>query len=302
MGSVFKSHGSLVRRAYWAPARTYKFLRRYRVPLIPLAILLAMGIIGAFGPFMAPNDPDFGDPSQGLLPPFWLTDGDFSFPLGTDFLGRGILSRILDGAQTTMLTAALALTGAMLIGVTLGLTSGYVGGYVDMIAMRLVDFMLSMPALLLALVVVAVLGPSLRNLVMVVVVVSWVLFARFIRGEVLSLKERDFITAARAIGSSHARIAGRHLLPNVAATILVLATLQTGAIILLVAGLSFLGLGLPKPNSAWGVMISDGRSWLSSAWWISVFPGVAISLLIISLNIVGDWMRDFFDPNLRRSQ
>ena len=212
------------------------------------------------------------------------------------------LSRTLDGAQTTMLTAALALTGAMLIGVTLGLTSGYVGGYVDMIAMRLVDFMLSMPALLLALVVVTVLGPSLRNLVMVVVVVSWVPYARFIRGEVLSLKERDFVTAARAIGSSPGRVAGRHLLPNVVATILVLATLQTGAIILLVAGLSFLGLGLPKPNSAWGVMISDGRSWLSSAWWISVFPGVAISLLIISPNIVGDWMRDFFDPNLCRSQ
>ena len=241
MGSDLKSHGSLVRNVYLAPARTYSLLRRYRVPLIPLAILLAMGIIGAFGPFMAPSDPDFGDPSQGLLPPFWLTDGDFSFPLGTDFLGRGILSRTLDGAQTTMLTAALALTGAMLIGVTLGLTSGYVGGYVDIIAMRLVDFMLSMPALLLALVVVAVLGPSLRNLVMIVVVVSWVPYARFIRGEVLSLKERDFITAARAIGSSHGRVAGRHLLPNVAATILVLATLQTGAIILLVAGLSFLG-------------------------------------------------------------
>ena len=302
MTSDFKTHGSLVRTVYMAPVRTYSLLRRHRVPLVPLAILFVMGIMGAFGPFMAPSDPDFGDPSQGLLPPFWLTDGDFSFPLGTDFLGRNILSRILDGAQTTMLTAALALTGAMLIGVTLGLTSGYVGGHVDMIAMRLVDFMLSMPALLLALVVVAVLGPSLRNLVMVVVVVSWVPYARFIRGEVLSLKERDFITAARAIGSSPKRVAGRHLLPNVVATILVLATLQTGAIILLVAGLSFLGLGLPKPNSAWGVMISDGRSWLSSAWWIAIFPGVAISLLIISLNIVGDWMRDFFDPSLRRSQ
>ncbi len=301
MGSVFKRRSIIVRRAYWAPARTYSFLRRHCVPLIPLVILFAMGIIGAFGPFLAPSDPDFGDPSQGLLPPFWLTEGDFSFPLGTDFLGRDILSRILDGAQSTMLTAALALTGAIFIGVTLGLTSGYVGGYVDTIAMRLVDFMLSMPALLLALVVVSVLGPSLRNLV-VVVVVSWVPFARFIRGEVLSLKERDFITAARAIGSSPVRIGGRHLLPNVTATILVLATLQTGLIILLVAGLSFLGLGVPKPNSAWGVMISDGRSWLTSAWWISVFPGVAISLLIISLNIVGDWMRDFFDPNLRRSQ
>ncbi len=302
MSSDFKTHGSLVRNVYLAPVRTYSLLRRHRVPLVPLAILLIMAIIGAFGPFMAPNDPDFGDPAEGLLPPFWMTDGDFSFPLGTDFLGRDIFSRILDGAQTTMLTAVLALTGAMLIGVTLGLISGYVGGFVDMTAMRLVDFMLSMPALLLALVVVAVLGPSLRNLVMVVVVVSWVPYARFIRGEVLSLKERDFVTAARAIGSSPRRVAGRHLLPNVVATILVLATLQTGAIILLVAALSFLGLGLPKPNSAWGVMISDGRAYLSFAWWIAIFPGVAISLLIISLNIVGDWMRDFFDPSLRRSQ
>ena len=188
---------------------------------------------------------------------------------------------------------------AALIGVTLGLVSGYFGSWVDAILMRLVDFMLALPGLLFAMVIVAGLGSSVRTIIIVVVATAWVAYARYVRGEVLSQRERDYVTAALAIGCGGRRIMLRHLLPNVLATVLVIATLQTGGIILLVASLSFLGLGIPKPTAAWGVMIADGRAWLLQAWWISVFPGVAISLLIISLNLVGDWMRDTFDPRLR---
>jgi peptide/nickel transport system permease protein len=168
--------------------------------------------------------------------------------------------------------------------------------------MRLVDFMLALPGLLFAMVMVAGLGASVRTIVIVVVATSWVAYARYVRGEVLSQRERDYVTAALVTGCSGVRIMLRHLLPNVLATVLVIATLQTGGIILLVASLSFLGLGIPKPTAAWGVMIADGRAWLLQAWWISVFPGVAISLLIISLNLVGDWMRDTFDPRLRGAE
>ena len=188
---------------------------------------------------------------------------------------------------------------AALVGVTLGLVSGYFGSWVDAILMRLVDFMLALPGLLFAMVMVAGLGSSVRTIIIVVVATAWVAYARYVRGEVLSQRERDYVTAALAIGCGGRRIMLRHLLPNVLATVLVIATLQTGGIILLVASLSFLGLGIPKPTAAWGVMIADGRAWLLQAWWISVFPGVAISLLIISLNLVGDWMRDTFDPRLR---
>ena len=189
---------------------------------------------------------------------------------------------------------------AALVGVTLGLVSGYFGSWVDALLMRLVDFMLALPGLLFTIVIVAGLGSSVRTIIIVVVATSWVAYARYVRGEVLSQRERDYVTAALATGCGGGRrIMLRHLLPNVLATVLVIATLQTGGIILLVASLSFLGLGIPKPTAAWGVMIADGRAWLLQAWWISVFPGVAISLLIISLNLVGDWMRDTFDPRLR---
>ena len=165
--------------------------------------------------------------------------------------------------------------------------------------MRTVDFMLALPGLLLAMVFVAAFGPSIRIIIVVVILSAWVPYARYVRAEVLSLKEREFLLGAVATGCRPLRIIVRHLLPNTTATVLVIATLQTGSIILLVASLSFLGLGIPKPTAAWGVMIADGRAWILQAWWISIFPGISISLLIISLNLVGDWMRDTFDPRLR---
>ena len=277
----------------------FRGLRRRKAPLIPMSILVLMALMGVFGPIAAPHDPTTGSLLTSLTPPIWLEGGRIDHALGTDFQGRDVLSRILSGAQITMMSAAVGLVGAALIGVTLGLVSGYFGSWADAILMRLVDFMLALPGLLFAMVMVAGLGSSVRTIIIVVVATAWVAYARYVRGEVLSQRERDYVTAALAIGCGGRRIMLRHLLPNVLATVLVIATLQTGGIILLVASLSFLGLGIPKPTAAWGVMIADGRAWLLQAWWISVFPGVAISLLIISLNLVGDWMRDTFDPRLR---
>lgn len=280
--------------------KTFREYRRARIPLIPLTILVLMVIMGVFGDLLAPHDSSFGDLGNSNLPPFWLKGGRLEFPLGTDFQGRDILSRILVGARLSMIVAGLGLVGATAVGTLLGLISGYRGGWVDVLIMRLVEIFLSIPGLMLALVLTAALGPSLGNIILVVVIIGWIPYARFVRAEALSLRARDFITSAHAIGASNTRIIFKHLLPNVVPTILVLATLQTGGIILLVASLSFLGVGIPRPNPAWGIMVSDGQKWLLSAWWNSVIPGGAIALLILSLNMLGDWMRDYLDPRLRR--
>ena len=279
--------------------RVYSALNRRKPPKIALVILVFMLFIGAFGPMLAPMDPHTGKLGDSLTPPFWLSGGSFEFPLGTDFFGRDLLSRILDGARITMGTALVALVGSAFIGVTVGLISGYYAGWVDALVMRMVDFMLAMPGLLLALVLIAAMGPSLKAVVLAVMVSGWVAYARYVRGDVLAQREREYITAAIAIGCGAPRIMFRHLFPNVLATVMVIATLQTGGFILLVASLSFLGVGVPKPTSAWGSMIADGREFLLSSAWVSIMPGVAISLLIVSLNLVGDWMRDTFDPRLR---
>ena len=279
----------------------FKWLRRKKAPWISFGIIAFMAFIGVFGSLIAPHNADVGNLPDSLTPPFWYWGhgAESKFLLGTDFHGRDMVSRILVGARITMLSAVLSLVGAAAVGSMLGLISGYVGGWLDALIMRTVDFMLAMPGLIFAMIMVAALGPSLRTIVIVVIVTGWVGYARFVRGEVLSLRERDYVTAAKALGARIDRILLRHILPNVMATIVVLTTLGTGGIILFVAALSFLGLGIPKPTSAWGVMIADGRPWLLQAWWISVLPGIVIALLITSFNLVGDWMRDTFDPRLR---
>ena len=230
----------------------FRGLRRRKAPLIPMSVLVLMALMGVFGPIAAPHDPTTGSLLTSLTPPIWLEGGRIDHALGTDFQGRDVLSRILSGAQITMMSAAVGLVGAALIGVTLGLVSGYFGSWVDAILMRLVDFMLALPGLLFAMVMVAGLGSSVRTIIIVVVATAWVAYARYVRGEVLSQRERDYVTAALAIGCPGHRIMLRHLLPNVLATVLVIATLQTGGIILLVASLSFLGLGIPKTDRRLG--------------------------------------------------
>ena len=272
---------------------------RRRPPIIAMSILLLVFFMGIFGPVLAPKDPYVGKLGDSLRPPVWMDKGSIEFPLGTDFFGRDVFSRLLDGTRITLVSALATLTGSAVIGVAVGLVSGYFGRWVDALVMRFVDFMLAMPGLLLALVFIAAIEPSLRSVILAVMISGWVAYAKYVRGDVLGQRAREYITAAISIGCDATRVMFRHLLPNVLATVMVIATLQTGGFILLVASLSFLGVGIPKPTSAWGVMIADGREFLLMASWVAVVPGVAISLLIISLNLMGDWMRDTFDPRLR---
>ena len=219
--------------------------------------------------------------------------------LGIDKLGRDMLSRIIYGARVSLTVSLIAIFVGGIIGTVLGLISGYFGGRTDAVIMRLVDISLSIPTILLALVLVAAVGPSFGVVITVLIVLLWARYARLTRGETLSIKERDFIARARVAGASHTRIMFKYIFPNVVNSLIVLATLQVGYVILLESALSFLGAGLPRAEPAWGVMVADGRELIVTAWWVSMFPGVAIMLTVLSLNLIGDWLRDHLDPKLR---
>lgn len=279
--------------------RGYRMLRRRGMPLPPVLILIALVFFAVFAPVLAPHDPIRGSLGDSLVPPFWIEGGSTTYLLGTDFQGRDILSRMFYGSRISLLVMVTSVTAAAITGTFMGLLSGLLGGWVDALVMRIVDLILALPGLLVGLVLASALGASLFSVVLIVTVTAWVGYARNIRGQVLSLKERDFVLAARAIGTSNLRIMLVHLLPNVFATVLVLASLASGSVILLESSLSFLGLGIPPPQPAWGVMIADGRQWVSIAWWISLMPGIAIASVILSVNLLGDWLRDFLDPVLR---
>ena len=280
----------------------YRRSRRARLPLIPVFILSVLVLVGIFGPFFAPHSSRTGDLADSMTPPYGFEGGTSEFLLGTDFQGRDILSRLIAGARITLFVLTLSTLGAGFVGSLLGLISGYFGGLVDAAVMRLVDMVLSLPGLVLALVFATAFGPRLINIIIVVILGFWVIYARQVRGDVLSIKERDYVISANAVGASNLRVMARHILPNVAHTIIILATLLTGSVILLEASLSFLGVGIPAPQPAWGVMVSDGRQWVTVAPWISAIPGVAIGLVILSLNLLGDWARDYLDPSLRNIQ
>jgi peptide/nickel transport system permease protein len=272
--------------------------RRY--PIVPLAILVFLLVIPAvFASQVAPHDPLKGSLAKRLQPPAWQAGGSIEYPLGTDKLGRDILSRIVHGARVSLTVSLVAIVVGGLIGTSVGLISGYFGGRVDALLMRLVDISLSLPTILLALVLVAAVGPSFGTVITVLVVLLWARYARLVRGETLAIKERDFIARARVAGASHSRIMVRYLFPNVVNSLIVLATLQVGYVILLESALSFLGAGLPRPLPAWGLMVADGRELIVTAWWVSMFPGLAIMLTVLALNLLGDWLRDHFDPKLR---
>ena len=273
-------------------------IRRY--PILPVAVLLICLVIpAAFAPFVAPHPPTEGALSKRLQPPAWQAGGSWSNVLGTDKMGRDILSRVIHGAKYAVMVSLSVIIVSGVIGVGLGIISGYVGGVTDSIIMRLVDVALSIPAILLALAIVASQGPALKWVIIVIVSILWSRYARQVRGEVLSVRTQDFIDRARVAGCSHARIILRHILPNVMNTVVVLATLQIGFVIILESSLSFLGAGIPRPTPAWGLMVSDGRELIVTAWWVSFFPGVAILLVTLSLNLFGDWLRDHLDPKLR---
>ena len=226
--------------------------------------------------------------------------GSTKYLLGTDHLGRDILTRIIYGARISLILASITLLVGGTIGVVLGLISGWYGRWVDELIMRVVDIELALPLILLALVLVVSLGPSLELIIVIIAVWIWPRFARMVRGEVLQLKNMDYVALARVSGASTPRIMFVHLLPGTINTVIIIATLQVGAVILVEAGLSFLGAGVPRPDPAWGSMVADGRSRLADAWWIATMPGLAILLTVMSLNLFGDWLRDTLDPRLRQ--
>ena len=282
-------------RPLWVAGR---IMRQW--PVIPMFILTCLVIAGVFAPVLAPNNPIKPNLSMRNVKPFWYADSEGGYLLGGDQIGRDVLSRLIHGSRVTLMVLAISLTSGMLVGTTLGLIAGYAGGNVDELITRLVDMWLAIPFILLALVAVIVLGQSLSVLMGLLALVAWVPFVRNIRAEVLVLKTRDYVALAKVAGAPPGRIMLVHILPNVINTIMVIASLRVGQLILTESILSFLGAGIPPPTPAWGVMVSDGRDYLSDAWWISFFPGMAILIIVASFNFIGDWMRDRFDPRLRQ--
>lgn len=227
--------------------------------------------------------------------------GGWEHPLGTDRFGRDVLSRIIYGSRTALAVSLIAIGVAGTVGTALGLISGYRGGLTDAVLMRVTDVGLSLPTILIAVALVAVTEPSFRNVILVIALLLWPRFARQMRGETLAIKVQDFVALAVVAGRSSAWIISRHIFPNVVPTLLVISTLQVGYVILLEGTLSFLGVGVPPPNAAWGLMIADGRGFLATAWWISLFPGLAMLLTVLAVNLMGDWLRDHLDPRLRQA-
>lgn len=280
------------------PVRAYGFIRRW--PILPIFILAMLAITAIFAPLIAPRSPLEQSLRERRVGPVWTEGGSAKYLLGTDHVGRDILSRIIYGSRISLMVAAVALTSGILIGSTLGLVAGWYGGIADEIIARLVDIWLALPFLLVALVVVIVFGQSILTMMGVLAMVSWSLFVRNVRAEVLTLKTRDYVNLAKVAGASTPRILIMHILPGVLNTMVVIATLNVGGLILTEATLSFLGAGIPAPTPAWGLMIAEGRDHLRTAWWITVMPGAAIFLVVMSLNFMGDWLRDRMDPRLRQ--
>jgi peptide/nickel transport system permease protein len=276
-------------------------LRGRGVPWISIAVLLAVTVAAIGGESLAPHDPNGLDLGIALRPPAWAGNGSWAYPLGTDNLGRDILSRIIAGSRVSIVSALYAIVFAGSIGGLIGMVSGYFGGVVDTVIMRLVDIQLSIPALALALVIAAVFGADFSTVIVVIIVTYWTWYARIVRGEILSLKERDYVALARVAGCGTGTIFFRHLLPNIMNTLMVLATLQVGQVIIFEASLSFLGLGIQAPDVSWGLMLSDARNYLTNAWWAITMPGIAIMLTCLAANMVGDWLRDTFDPRRRQA-
>ncbi|WP_299632281.1 ABC transporter permease [uncultured Roseobacter sp.] len=278
--------------------KTPKFLGR--LPILPIAVLMIVLVIPAlFADFIAPHDPFKAYLRNRLQPPLFF-GGTTEFILGTDRLGRDILSRIMHGARYALVISLVGIILGAIVGTVLGLIAGYMRGVVDALIMRVVDITFALPSILLALALAAVSGPSFQLVILVVIFVIWGFFARQVRAETLILRERDFVARARVAGASDIRILRKYILPNIINTIVVLATLQIGVVIVLEATLSFLGIGIPRPIPAWGLLVADGRQLIVSSWWISFFPGTAILLTVLSVNMLGDSLRDWLDPKLRQ--
>ena len=271
-----------------------------RLPFLPLIILLSVLFCAILGPYITPHDAGALNLGDALKPPFWQEGGSTANLLGTDNMGRDILSRIIMGARVSVVVALFAILFSGTVGSLMGMLAGYFGGKIDLVIMRLVDIQMSVPSLALALILAAALRPGMTTVIIVIAITYWTWYARLIRGEVLSLKERDFIALAKVAGCGTFSILLKHFLPNVVNTLLVLATLQIGSVIIYEASLSFLGLGIQPPDVSWGLMLSDARPYISVAWWTITLPGIAIVLTCLGSNLLGDWLRDTLDPKRRQ--
>lgn len=279
----------------------FALIRLDGFPLVPVVIIVGIALIALFANFLAPYDPEVGRLVVRFRPPFWQAGGSTAHLLGTDHLGRDVLSRLIFGARVSMVVGFTAVIFAGAVGTALGIISGYLGGWVDQVIMRITDTWLALPALTFAIFLAAIVGPSEMNIIIILGAVYWTRYARVIRGEVLSLKEREFVRLAIVAGLSKWTIMVRHILPNVINSAIVLGTLMLGVVIVTEAALSFLGVGVPPPKPAWGLMLADGkRGLMVGYWWLTVLPGTCIMLMVLSANLLGDWLRVKLDPQLRQ--
>jgi peptide/nickel transport system permease protein len=273
-----------------------------KVALVAAMYLLVLLLAAIFAPYVAPYDPAEQDLAHRLWPPAWTAKGAADHLLGTDQLGRDILSRIIYGSRISLLVGVFVVLAAGGVGTVVGLVSGFYGGVVDNVLMRVVDLQTAFPGLLVALAIITMIGPSVQNIIIVLSINGWMVYARMIRGTALGLRNSLFVDAARSIGARNGRIIFLHMLPNLASPLITLATLELARIILAEAVLSFLGMGIQPPASSWGLMINEGHSYITMAWWLVTFPGIAIALTVLSVNLVATWLRAISDPMQRQKQ
>ncbi len=287
------------RSAPGSPRTAWRRARRHVKLIFGGAILVVMLAGAGAAPGLAPHNPFVAAPAHRLWPPAWAPGGTSAYLLGTDQLGRDILSRLIYGARVSLIVGICSVAIALPVGTAAGLLAGFRGGRVDALLMRLVDTQLSIPFLLLAISIISVVGASTINTILVLALGGWPMYARVVRADTLSLRERDFIEAARAIGGSRVRVVARHMAPHVLGTVSVIGSFATAQMILLESSLSYLGLGVQPPVPSWGRMLSEGQSYVMLAWWLATFPGCAIALTVLAINFIGDWVRDHLSPQTR---
>jgi len=288
-----------LRRAQDNAREFFRVYRRNSLALAGGVIVLTFVLAAFFAPYLTPHDPETPNFLAIRKPPVWMQGGSWKHPLGTDHLGRDILTRIIYGARISLFVGFIVVFAATTVGVILGLVSGYFGGRVDAFIQRVIDTLLAFPYLILATALVAVLGPGIQNMLLALAYKEWIYSCRIVRSEVLVVKQCEYVEAAEAVGASRLHIIFKEILPNVAASTIVVSTLRIAWVILMEASLSFLGLGVEPPTPAWGTMISEGRRFINTEWWISTFPGIAILLTVLGINLVGEGLRDALDPRLR---
>lgn len=284
----------------WA-SKYMNYKRHFRgIPKGAALVLLALIFFAIFADVLPLHDPEVGNPREGLLPPFWENKGTLKYLLGTDTMGRDILSRLIYGTRISLLVAFASVVLASSIGAVFGICAGFLGGWVDQLIMRFTDAWLSIPVVLFGILLAVIVGPGTFNIIIILAIVMWTRYARVTRGEALSLKTRDFVHLAQISGCSKIWIMRKHILPNVMNSVITLASLQVGIVIVMEASLTFLGVGVPPPKPAWGLMLSEGRGGLFTGhWWLILFPGLAIAMLVMSFNLLGDWLRYRLDPHLQ---